>query len=429
MYVRYGVHKDRESIKDMKDNIDGICVPSNILAYSREPTQAAILLFGKEFFVDPMTYIYQSSKFEDYIVVNEEDGSRNFKPSVAKMTTEYGLTEYFKKNKYEQLKVTDFTDEFIENLCIKNFELQTGIHSGSGSAMTRYADILAEVGVPSLKSKMEDKEQMPPKFIVPPYFFFSGLDDKWLNINKKLYEKTKEIVADEKYNVVPIIFTKASSLSPDLLDYFNGVGRVILWLDDFQENGLENKEKNVQDLVNYKNFAIKAKTMNISLINLYGGYYSIMLSKCGVTGICNGVVYGESKSFGSSVGGVPPVRYYVKSLHRFLPLTAAASLLGDQKGKDLLDVENKECMELIGGDINQIYLMKNKENISKTHMQFILSRKSEMSDVSKWSEEEILAQLENTYAYKDIVEQYYNKKLEYLVAWREAFSTTTQEEK
>lgn len=64
------------------------------------------------------------------------------------------------------------------------------------------------------------------------------------------------------------------------------------------------------------------------LVNLYGGYYSILLSKFGLFGFNNGLGYSESREWPTlDATGAAPARYYVRRLHAFMPTAVASTLI------------------------------------------------------------------------------------------------------
>ena len=42
-FIRFGVHKDRDVIKELMGSIDGVCVPAHMFSYSPEATVYAAL--------------------------------------------------------------------------------------------------------------------------------------------------------------------------------------------------------------------------------------------------------------------------------------------------------------------------------------------------------------------------------------------------
>ena len=68
------------------------------------------------------------------------------------------------------------------------------------------------------------------------------------------------------------------------------------------------------------------------VMSLAGGYFALLLYHVGLTGICHGPGYGESRAISGSgavtgSGGRLPLRYYVPALHRFYSISSVGHLL------------------------------------------------------------------------------------------------------
>src|SRR5687768_13595111 len=112
-FIRFGVHKDREVIKSLRDSISGIIIPAHILCYSTNATIAAISYIRRGFFIDPMTFVYASPDIRDYVVQDKTTHRDKFKPSIAKLTDHYGLTTIFENNQYRPLRPQDLQAENV----------------------------------------------------------------------------------------------------------------------------------------------------------------------------------------------------------------------------------------------------------------------------------------------------------------------------
>ena len=124
-YIRFGVHKDREVIKDSRDVITGLVIPAHIFSYSTKATTVAILYVNKPFFVDPMTYIFTDENIEDYVTLDSKTNKRKFKSSISKLTEDYNLTDYFANNNFQPLKPVNFEDQsFTKSFCENNLNLR-----------------------------------------------------------------------------------------------------------------------------------------------------------------------------------------------------------------------------------------------------------------------------------------------------------------
>jgi len=87
-FLRFGLARTKELLKDVNKVYDGLAVPANILLYQYKSTPAIIYSLGHPFYVDPMSYLFAQpfTKFKKKI----EKGSE-FKPSFVKLMSGYGL--------------------------------------------------------------------------------------------------------------------------------------------------------------------------------------------------------------------------------------------------------------------------------------------------------------------------------------------------
>jgi hypothetical protein len=108
---------------------------------------------------------------------------------------------------------------------------------------------------------------------------------------------------------------------------------------------------------------------------LYGGFFSMLLYYFGLTAVCHGLAYGESRAIGASAqqgSGPAPVRYYVLELHRFLILDDALVVL--RARPDLL-CNCPACRRVVRGDPERVTGYKDEEAMAEIH--FLYSRNQE----------------------------------------------------
>lgn len=426
-YIRFGVHKDRDVIRELNSSIDGICVPAHIFSYSPEPTIYAALTINKSYFIDPMTYIYSDQDIEDYVVEEKENG-RQFKPSIKKLTEDYGLGQLFKERDFKRLAPEDLTEEIIQSWADKSIDLQCNkLKNQKESTLKRYEDLLKEIGEESLIKDIEKAEL--PLFLLPPYFYFKDSQDPWLDINFRFFS----LIREKKPNmeVVPLLLTSATTVDDSLIEKLksNNISKIFLWLDDLDEKDSPDKGgSHAVKLDKFVAFVQKAKEKEIQVTNLYGSYFSMLLSKIGLAGMCNGIFYGENKSRKSKVGGGPQARYYIRALHEFYTLEPATLILSDPRGNDLLDKESVKCMQLINGDPKNIFLFDSDHSLAQRH--FIFSRSKELEDVKSKSLEELAKNLHDIYSqYSLVVEKYSrNKSPRHLEHWYDVLSKLVQKD-
>ena len=415
-FIRFGVHKDRDVIKELMGSIDGVCVPAHIFSYSPEPTVYAALTMNKNYFIDPMTYLYSDQDIEDY-VTTEEEGGRQFKPSVRKLTTDYQLLDFFKQRDFKKLEAVDMTENMIDEWVARNLFVQLEkIKENKESTIKRYTKILQDMGLefPPVVASNE------PTFIVPPYFHFSSVSDPWFDINIQFAKRTREKQPND--SIFPIVLTNSGSRNKDLIIRYKNEGfkMLLVWVDDLNEKEVGGNGTQIGKLISFANFIGMANEEGVKIINLYGSYYSVLLGKIGLGGMCNGIFYGEYKSRKSKVGGGPQSRYYVRKLHDFIGLVPAISLLQDKKGSELLDTETPECMKLINGNPKNIFLFDSDHSLAQRH--FVFSRRKELKNASIKTLHELLVEIDHVVKeYTEVVSKASGtKKLDYLVSWRDA---------
>ena len=325
--IRFGVHKDRETIRSLRDSISGMVVPAHILCYSTNATIAAISYIQKGYYIDPMTYLYADVNIKDYVVYDEKAKKNRFKPSIAKLTDSYGLTTLFEGRNYSRLTPSDFTDEFIVGFCQKNIELQTSkVDADKAGAYQKYSELLKKIGENHAVEEMETTHT--PSAIIPPYFYIEKKDSEWIDVNKKLAQKTSELT---QLTVMPVILATPGALGSDLLKTFSNFKDLFLWVDDFgQKQTITTPQED--EFKKVASFIKSAETEKFKIIDLRGTYFSVLLGKLGLTGLCNGVLYGETKARKAAIGGLPPVRYYIRKLHEFFGIAEAIRLLKKYPG-------------------------------------------------------------------------------------------------
>lgn len=325
-YIRFGLHRDRNMLRFLKDDYAGIVLPAHILAYSSKATIAALRYIDKPYFIDPMTYIYAKGFLEGYQVRKEEDQKDHLKPSIIKLTEDLALGDTFPEIDTKPLEVSDFTDELITKIAKGNLDLQLNrINKGMASSTPKLDELLAQIGLPS---SPEASTYPSPIFLTAPYFLIPKEDTaKWTNVNVKLAKETKRLAPDGA-EIRPIILTHVEQLNKALLDRYDGFDKFIVWVEDLDESKPSTADDQVKKLKAFKGFIEQASKDDRSVINLYGSYFSAILLKLGLEAFSNGPLYGEYKSSKASLGGIPPVRIYIPSIHRFYIYSQATELIG-----------------------------------------------------------------------------------------------------
>jgi len=174
------------------------------------------------------------------------------------------------------------------------------------------------------KPKREEKPNL--EFLLPPYFYFENCEDPWYHISLHLAKTAQHF--RENYRIFPVLCMSKSLLldtnyfNKILKDYkqFNGF---ILWISDFNE-----QREDEDYLRGVLRLSKRFKEENKQVYNLYGGYFSLLLSKKYFEGFVRSIGYGESKPVEPSPGGgpLPQRRFYSSLIHTNLSESRARIL-------------------------------------------------------------------------------------------------------
>lgn len=420
-YIRFGLHRDRDMLRFLKEQYAGIVLPAHILAYSSKATIAALRYIDKPYFIDPMTYIYAKGFLEGYQVRKKEDQKDHLKPSIVKLTQDLGLAATFPEIDTKPLEVSDLTDDLINKIAKGNVDLQLNrINRGLATSTPKLDSLLAEIGLPP----SEEATAFPdPIFITTPYFLIPKENSgAWVNINVKLAQETLRLVPKGTL-VRPIILTYASQFTKSLLDEYEGFSDFIVWLEDLDESKCVNTKEHIAKLKLFKEFAEDASEENRTLINLYGSYFSAILLKDGLEAFCNGPLYGEYKSSYASLGGIPPVRIYLPTLHKFYIYSQAMEIL--RLYPELYNDFPEKSKKLFA-TIPELAKILDDVTLAQEH--FINCRNQEVEYVQSSDMETIIAKLKDTYQEIGPFEEeaLKNKEPHQLQAWVKALEPEKQ---
>jgi hypothetical protein len=410
LFIRFGLHKDRETLKLTKELYCGIVVPAHILSYSPDATIAAINHIDTDYFIDPMTYVFTAETIRYYLTQVPDKEKKNkslgFKPSIKKMAINYGILSKFEEKNFTALTEAE-AEVLLPELAKNSVDLQmTKVDSGFAAALKKYSEIL----------KLPQKNQAPT-FITTPYFFFDDSKSAgWLDVNIKYANATKQIVKalDTELEVIPILLAPSKMFTQSLLSKFSGFRSLIIWPSDIDESspvagGGEAKLRTIRKFVEL------AKQNQIKVLSLYGSYFSICMNKLGVEAVANGIFYGEHKNYKAKVGGGGPVsRYYINRLHKFFTIPVAIRLLQQYPG--LLEYEPEATLALIKNDASNIADFDDKPALAQEH--FLESRRLEYAYVKNHTLEEIVADIKSAHAeYAPLPTTIIEEDLSYLNVW------------
>ena len=400
-YLRFGVQRKKDFFEDAKKTYDGIVIPGNILLYQYKATPLVVYKTHKPFFIDPMSYLLGKpfDQFKNTGKRPSSDSLQKFKPSFERLLEGHGLIPTTLQNlSAEQLLGVFIQEEeelkkFVDNAIL--FQIKK---------MQRTEEDIKKIDKDLLDI---DISLLLPEVIVPPYFTIDYHNyDQIYALSQKILNISRSSKRPGEHKIFPMLHLTKLAIKDEkirngiveLINYNEFLG-VIIWVDDFSEQRDAN-----EDLINPLIKLIKnISSLEKEVIIMHGGFFSMALSHFGVTHVCHGIGYGESKSGAASAksGGPPPVRFYIKELHAFLTLEKALDVL---KNYDELICNCQACKRVIAGNYHNVTNYFNQEGMADIH--FMLARHSEKNQIGNSSLEELIDDLKTMYktygAMKDV---------------------------
>jgi len=356
-WIRYGIPKDQKYIFEYRDYLDGIVINANMVVHI--PNAIAGFLAerttDKPFFIDPLTHAFQHK-----LNINPETGKSSMKPSLRKLRDRYGEPIKTVLNDEDPRSITpdDFSGNKAKVFCKSVLEFQK-THLNE---MLKIRESYTYLEFLKRKSIV-----LEPRFLVAPYFYMSSLTfDDWLPWNLKFIEFAKESARKNFPNdsiFAEIVIGKEvlndDELCGDLVKEYTKVNPngYLIWIDDFDTTRAGKKL-----LGNFVNLIKGLRKQGNPVINLYGGYFSVLLTKLknGLTGMVHGPEYGESRSVVPVGGGIPVAKYYFFPLHKRMSYAEVLNILLNKNIFAKNDVNwfyskvcnCKICRDILKKDIN-----------------------------------------------------------------------------
>jgi hypothetical protein len=366
LFLRYGLSRKKNFLRDFKVLYDGLTIPANILLYQYKGTPAIIYSTGQPFFVDPMSYLF-GHRLDDFRKLLDK-GTKKFKPSFAKLLQGYGEDpDYFLYSNYNSI---------IEYLLTINNQNRLGPFV-KNCLDFQWANVNTTINESKDLLPEGENIELRPTILIPPYFAYRTYDQSF-DLNSKILKHCNDYNA--LYNdtsIFPVIFIEKENLNDKFLtillnslevDNFTGF---CVWIANFDERDAKSSE--IKSLI--KLLEILSDNNRRQILMLYGGFFSLLLFKYGVTGISHGIAYSESKSIDAAIkqtGGGVPIRYYVPKLHQFLTIDNALLILRERP--DLL-CDCPICQRIVQSNIENITRFKDEEEFAEIH--FLYNRNLE----------------------------------------------------
>lgn len=357
--LRYGTNADQDYFTDFDSCYDIVAINASMAAFA--PNALAIFVAKKtpekEFFIDPMTHLFQHNK--GYISSEKRvDGEEKveIKRSIAKLIDKYaekvdGYNNEDTDKNYnllrEKIRADAIDATFFKQLAEGVLDFQKGLVPDEKkveySAYIDYAN----------QSVSEDEKidfQNTPIFLIAPYFFLQA-NDEWLNKNISLIEQSISLKGDfEIYSQLVIskhLLDKAvlrggdSDLDTIVTKYSEqNVSGYLVWVDNYIEH-----DEPSESLVKYSEILKTLKSGDKKVNALYGGYFSVLLGHKDIAildGVAHGLEYGEARAVVPVGGGIPRAKFYLPKLHKRVDFPDMVEFLKEKE----IDTKEKYHQEI-----------------------------------------------------------------------------------
>lgn len=373
-FLAYG-NSDQASFRDasVRASFDFLTVPGTIAAFYPDATAGFVLTSDLPYIIDPRTPLFQGTiaqpKASHYVL------AETLGKAVRRVLGDDELRSpaSFSADVYTPNAIADLVTSFVR------FQRDYGSRSGEiQEKLSRYRDLLSEA-LGRATQAPELSERRGPAFLLVPYFAVSSYQDRWWDVTQAIWDVAAGL--DEPNNLSPVIATTSADFFQDAVTQLptDLSTTAFYWVTGFDERTAP--EDQLQSM-----WGGVTRVKPLSLVNLYGGFFSICLHHAGLWGFNNGLGYSESRSWPAlPATGAAPARYYLRDLHLFVA-PAVAQLVIDT------DPELACSCEVCQPGSGPRSLVSLSYHELKKH--FALSRRHEISLVESSSATEIADGLE-----------------------------------
>jgi len=399
-YYRIGITNEGKLLQENTETYFGIVLQGNFVALYKNWLAAFLQKLNKPFFIDPRTEVFG-------LDLNNIKKDNDFRVSFQTLIDHFDKSskgKYFSnKIKEGKLSPDDFiiqnkpktwNTKLLNVLVVGTLSLQKNILnldiSSNKRSIKKYLKILEEL--PDEEEKISSVEH-----IVAPYFYFSNTSSPWFEINVKLLNlMVNKATGNDVYCVICCdseVIGNKEEIQRIIKSYKKAAG-FLLWVNNFYEI-----KADPINLKNYYNFVKELTKAGKPIINLYGSYYSLLLSKYSkLDGYSRGIGMGEGRDVETpATGGGAPNRYYLQSVHNFMVEEVAIKVLG--RNPDLR-CKCEVCLPLFTEIIKKIK-PRNDQSLALEFINRLQPQKfkahfmhSHNSEIKKVSEEEFDAKNE-----------------------------------
>lgn len=324
-FVQFGTIQEQDILLKAADFYNGLIVKANLITSFPGATYSFLQKIGKDFFIDPITYIFASKA--EYLCAEEDSPKDVYLELAGKYLSKF----------QDNLKAGQATDIYalksdeISTLTKNVINFQKHVWDSVGGDVDVFQKLLNEISTPVV-----------PIFYIAPYFVIRSNElTESLRVNTSLIDEAAKLEND----IAAII-----PLEKELLDNSVALATVaekysktkaslfIFWIDNFDE--IDVSPDRLNNLVVF----IEALKKKGRVMNLFGGFLSAMLTKKGLDAFAHGLAYSERRGFEPVQGMMPTPMYYFLPFHQRYPVDKFISQFSRIKAGDF---KTKVCSCLI----------------------------------------------------------------------------------
>jgi len=343
---------------------DGVLINANMVAYA--PGGIAAFLqekrAGGKYIIDPLTHAFQ----HDPALIS--DGEGKVKSSLRQLADHYGgsIAEIAGKR---PLRPKDLNDAALDAL-VK-------------SCLAYQREHLREHMTESNAAKyLGDGATQPPYALVAPYFYITESTlTEWLAVCAEAIRHARSAAQDGEKVFGSVVVSQGIVTDPDdrarVIEAFTGseADGFLLSVDNLDEISAGKME--LKGLV-----ALAAGLRSggqREVINVHGGYFSILAAGSAggnaMSGVAHGPEFGEFRSVVPVGGGIPIARYYVPGLHARIRYRDALRMFNQKGWLSSADEFHSsvcgcpECRRVLDGDPGRFTLFGegNAKSVRRRH--------------------------------------------------------------
>jgi|SRR5450756_168690 len=320
--ARFGMPTESRFLTEFRDSYDWLVFNANSLAHM--PGAIARLVSDrsvKPYIVDPQTHAFQHDPI--HVMNHNDDGTWSLKRSIARLADAYGPLIQSKAGKHAVVP-SDLSPDVIENLArgVVEFQLHTVRNQEVCEENRDYLEWM----------KLDVTK---PRAVIAPYFYMDARTyGLWLDPNMRLAAAARAAVRELEGTdlYLELVIDRDILLDEGVLREIASVyseadcDGILLWVDALSEQKAPGGV-----LTGLLTLLREFRSNDLPVMNLYGGYFSILLSCASfgslLSGVCHGMEYGEDRSVVPVGGGIPMAKFYLPSLHQRLRFGDVARLL------------------------------------------------------------------------------------------------------